>query len=240
MPEGKASVRNMVSSIADGASKQKSVSSPEEENSVKHNKLFGREKPVHNILGGGKSADVMLWRNKTISGSVLGSATIIWLLFEWLNYHLLTLICFAIVMLMLGQFLWVNAIEKFSSTPIKLPRIVIPDHVFVNIAKSIGGEINRGLGFLQDISCSGNMKQCLLVVASLWATAVIGSWCNFITVAYIGFVAAHTLPVLYERYDETIDSVMDMIFDKLRHNFRTLDAGDLSKIASNITEKKAE
>nr|GMD82083.1 reticulon-like protein B8 [Ipomoea batatas] len=182
----------------------------------------------------------MLWRNKTISGSVLGSATVIWLLFEWLNYHLLTLICFAIVMLMLGQFLWVNAIEKFSSTPIKLPRIAIPDHVFVNIAKSIGGEINRGLGFLQDISCSGNMKQCLLVVASLWATAVIGSWCNFITVAYIGFVAAHTLPVLYERYDETIDSVMDMIFDKLRHNFRTLDAGDLSKIASNITEKKAE
>lgn len=60
MPEGKTSVRNMANSIADGASKQKSVSSPEEENSVKHNKLFGREKPVHNILGGGKCRDCYL------------------------------------------------------------------------------------------------------------------------------------------------------------------------------------
>ncbi|XP_019182276.1 PREDICTED: reticulon-like protein B8 isoform X2 [Ipomoea nil] len=222
MPEGKISdnlVRSMVSSIvADGASKLTSGSSPELENSV-------------------KAADVMLWRNKTISGSVLGSATIIWLLFEWLNYHLLTLVCFAIVMLMLGQFLWVNAAEKFSSSPIKLPRLAIPDHVFVNIAKSLGGEVNRGLGFLQDIACSGNMKQFLLVVGSLWATAVVGSWCNFITVIYIGFVCAHTLPVLYERYDEAIDSFMELLFEKLWTNFRTLDR----KLANHrSTGKKGE
>lgn len=50
-----------------------------------------------------------------------------------------------------------------NSSPAKLPRLAIPEQVFVNIAKSIGAEVNRGLGFLQDISCSGNMKQFLLV-----------------------------------------------------------------------------
>lgn len=60
------------------------------------------------------AADVMLWRNKKISGSVLGSATVLWLLFEWLNYHFLTLICFALVLVMLAQFLWTNASERFS------------------------------------------------------------------------------------------------------------------------------
>ncbi|KAK4744923.1 hypothetical protein SAY87_011235 [Trapa incisa] len=27
-------------------------------------RLFGRERPVHHVLGGGKPADVFLWRNK--------------------------------------------------------------------------------------------------------------------------------------------------------------------------------
>ncbi|KAM0030402.1 hypothetical protein Hdeb2414_s0018g00536681 [Helianthus debilis subsp. tardiflorus] len=39
------------------------------------NKLFGRQKPVHHILGGGKPADVLLLRNKKISASVLFGGT---------------------------------------------------------------------------------------------------------------------------------------------------------------------
>ncbi|KAG0475260.1 hypothetical protein HPP92_014946 [Vanilla planifolia] len=33
-------------------------------------KLFGRRRSVHSILGGGKYADVMLWRDKQLSGSI--------------------------------------------------------------------------------------------------------------------------------------------------------------------------
>lgn len=55
------------------------------------------------------AADVLLWRNKKISASVLTGATVAWVLFEWLNYHFLTLFCFALVLGMLVQFLWSNA-----------------------------------------------------------------------------------------------------------------------------------
>ncbi|KAH1080984.1 hypothetical protein J1N35_020745 [Gossypium stocksii] len=41
-------------------------------------RVFGRERPVHHVLGGGKSADLLLWRNKQISAGVLGGATAIW------------------------------------------------------------------------------------------------------------------------------------------------------------------
>jgi len=44
-------------------------------------RIFGREKPVHKVFGGGKPADVFLWRNKKISGAVLGGATALWVLF---------------------------------------------------------------------------------------------------------------------------------------------------------------
>ncbi|MED6179771.1 hypothetical protein PIB30_003987 [Stylosanthes scabra] len=204
------------------AEKPKSVSFFEEEKSSsvssQFNRLFGRQKPLHNLLGGGKSADVLLWRNKKISASVLTAATAIWVLFEWLNYNFLTLLCFALVLGMLAQ------------KPAKVPRFVLPEDYFVNIATAIGAEVNRGLRVLQDVACGGNLKQFLLVVFSLWAGAVIGSWCNFLTVIYVGFVAAHTLPVLYERYEDQVDNFVYKVLGEMRNNYRKLDAGLLSKI----------
>lgn len=57
----------------------------------------------------GTAADVFLWRNKKISASVLGTATAIWILFELLEYHLLTLICHILIFTLAVLFLWANA-----------------------------------------------------------------------------------------------------------------------------------
>ncbi|OMO68108.1 Reticulon [Corchorus olitorius] len=231
-------LNNLVETIADSvhsASKQKHVSFFEEDkpNPVVSgfNRLFGRQRPVHHILGGGKSADVLLWRNKKISASVLGGATAVWVLFEWLNYHFLSLLCFALVLGMLAQFIWSNASGYLNSrSHSRVPRLVLPNELFVSIGQSLGAEVNRGLQFLQDVSCGGNLKQFLVVVVSLWVAAIIGSWCNFLTVLYIGFVAAHTLPVLYERYDEQIDNFVYNVFDQCQNHYKKLDTGVLSKI----------
>lgn len=116
MPEGSKSenlLNSLLESFGDTVPKQKSVSFFEEEKSnsaaSQFNRLFGRQKPVYHLLGGGKSADVLLWRNKKISASVLSSATAVWVLFQWLNYHFLTLLCFALVLGMVVLFLWSNA-----------------------------------------------------------------------------------------------------------------------------------
>ncbi|MBA0664202.1 hypothetical protein Goklo_004247 [Gossypium klotzschianum] len=158
---------NLVETIADSVSKQKSVSFFEEEksNSVVSgfNRLFGRQRPVHHILGGGKSADVLLWRNKKISASFLASATLIWVLFEWLNYHFLTLLSFALVLGMVAQFVWSNASGLLNRSSSQVPRLVLPDELFVSIGRSVGAEVNRGLQYLQDVSCQGNLKQFLVV-----------------------------------------------------------------------------
>ncbi|KAK7304958.1 hypothetical protein VNO77_42854 [Canavalia gladiata] len=231
----KNTAENLLNSLVDTfVEKQKSIPFFEEEKagsvSSQINKLFGRQKPVHHLLGGGKSADVLLWRNKKISASVLTGATAVWVLFEWLNYHFLTLVCFILVLGMLAQFLWSNASGLVNSTPSKVPRVVLPEELFVNIATVVGEEVNRGLRFLQDVACGGNLKQFLIVVASLFAGAVIGSWCNFLTVIYIGFVAAHTLPVLYEKHEDEVDNFVYKVLGQVQNHYRNLDASVLSKI----------
>ncbi|KAK3446319.1 hypothetical protein EUGRSUZ_A02040 [Eucalyptus grandis] len=232
--------------IGENVLKQKSVSFIEGDKAdavtSQFKRLFGRQKPIHRLFGGGKSADVLLWRNKKISGGVLAGATAIWVLLEWLDYHFLTLVCFALILGMLAQFLWSNVSGLLSSrSASKPPRLVVPNDVFVDIGKSVGAEVNEALKFLQDVALGGNLKQFLIVVGSLWAAAIIGSWCNFITVLYIGFVAAHTLPVLYERYEDQVDSFGDQVLDQLQHHYRKLDTVLLSRIPKGkLTAKKFE
>ncbi|KAK9284405.1 hypothetical protein L1049_023576 [Liquidambar formosana] len=237
MPEGKTveNILNGLEEFAENVSKKKSVSFFEEEKAKsvtsQLNRLFGRQKSIHHLMGGGKSADVLLWRNKTISASVLTGATAVWILFEWLNYHFMTLVCFALALGMLVQFVWCNASGFLkSSSSSKVPRLVLPKELFINIGNSVGEEVNRALESLQGVSCEGNLKQFIVVVASLWVAAVIGSWCNFLTVMYVGFVAAHTLPVLYERYEDQVDSFVYKVLDQLQHRYQKLDAGVLSRI----------
>jgi len=60
------------------------------------------------------AADVLLWRNKKISSSVLALATAIWVFFEWLDYHFLTIVSFALILGMVVQFVWSNFSNMLS------------------------------------------------------------------------------------------------------------------------------
>ncbi|GFS34055.1 reticulon family protein [Actinidia rufa] len=186
------------------------------------------------------AADVLLWRNKKISAGVLAGATAIWVLFEWLNYNFspTRMLCFGAwydCSVCFGQMLQIQIHSNVSPSletglhPKSLVLFYLMSYSF-NVAKSVGAEVNRALGFLQDVACGGNIKQFVIVVASLWIAAMVGCWCNFLTVLYIGFVAAHTLPVLYERYDDQVDGFVYNVLGQLQHHYRKLDSGVLSKI----------
>uniref|UniRef100_A0ACD5WBW4 Uncharacterized protein n=1 Tax=Avena sativa TaxID=4498 RepID=A0ACD5WBW4_AVESA len=225
---------NIMDTISDKLPKQKSGHFDQASVSDKVNKMFGRQRSLHGVLGGGKPADVLLWRNKKISSSVLGLATAIWVFFEWLDYHFLTIISFVLVFGMVVQFVWSN----FSSKQNGVPRVKIPDQLFVDIAVAIGAQVNKFLGFLQDVSCERNLKHFVVAIVGLWALSIAGGWFNFLTVIYIGFVCAHTLPVLYEKYEDQVDDFLYGILGLLRDQYQKLDSGVLGRIPKG--NKKAE
>jgi len=61
------------------------------------------------------AADVLLWRNKKISSSVLGVATLVWVFFEWLDYHFLTILCFLLALGMAVQFAYSTFVAMLNS-----------------------------------------------------------------------------------------------------------------------------
>ncbi|KAL7259052.1 hypothetical protein ACSBR1_005037 [Camellia fascicularis] len=187
-------------SDSDSDSKKKKPSSPPSFVKTKIFRLFGREKPVHKVFGGGKPADIFLWRNKKISAGVLGGATAIWVLFELLEYHLLTLVCHMLILSLAILFLWSNATTFINKTPPRIPEVHLPEEPF------------------------------LQVIAGLWVVSLLGSCCNFLTLFYIAFVLLHTVPVLYEKYEDQVDSFGEKAMIEIKKQYAVFDAKVLSKI----------
>ncbi|WVZ61846.1 hypothetical protein U9M48_011656 [Paspalum notatum var. saurae] len=242
---------NIMETIAENLPNQKSVRFDDGEGSIadQAKKLFGGQgqqqssscrakKSIHHVLGGGKPADVLLWRNKKISTSVLGVATLVWVFIEWLDYHLLTIASFLLVLGMAVQFAWATFAAMLNgSKASSVPRVELPEELFASVGTAVGAQVNKGLCFLQDVSCGRDLKQFLMVIAAFFAAAVIGSWCNFLTVIYIGFVCAHTLPVLYERYQDQVDDFLYNMLGLLQNQYQKLDKGVLSKVPKGSSFK---
>ncbi|PSS34276.1 Reticulon-like protein [Actinidia chinensis var. chinensis] len=199
-------------------------------------RLFGREKPVHKVLGGGKPADVLLWRDKKISGGVVGVATAIWVLFELVEYHLLSLVCHILILALAILFLWSNASTFINKSPPQIPDVAISDDIVLGIVSALRIEINRALSVFRDIAAGRDLKKFLSVIAGLWVLSVVGNWCHFLTLFYICFVLLHTVPVLYEKYEDRVDPLAEKVLAEFKKQYAVFDAKVLSKIL--MKEKK--
>ncbi|KAK9698524.1 hypothetical protein RND81_08G110300 [Saponaria officinalis] len=204
----------------------------------KISRLFGREKPVHTVLGGGKPADVLLWRDKKISAGVLGTVTAVWMLFEVFEYHLLSLICHLLILTIAGLFLWSNASTFIHKSPPKIPEVIIPEKPVLEIASALRYEINRGLASLREIASGRDLKKFLAVIAGLWFFSILGSCCNFLTLFYISFVLLHTLPVLYEKYEDHVDAFGEKAMIEIKKQYAVFEEKVLSKIPRGSSKAK--
>ncbi|KAL9265087.1 Reticulon-like protein [Drosera capensis] len=193
-------------------------------------RLFGRERPVHVLLGGGKPADVLLWRNKQISAGALGVATVIWVLFELLECHLLTLLCHILIFSLALLFLWSNATTFINKAPPRIPDVQIPEKAVLEFVSVLRLEINNSIALLRQIATGKELKKFLAVIAGLWVVSVVGSWFNFLTLFYILFVLLHTVPVLYEKYEDQVDAFAEKAGIELKKHYAVVDSKVLKKI----------
>ncbi|PKI48336.1 reticulon-like protein B9 isoform X2 [Punica granatum] len=80
---------------------------------VPHKKWIGHERSMHEVLGGGRVADLLLWRNINVSAALLAGTTLIWFMFEVVEYNFVTLVCHTSITAMLVMFIWRTVAEIF-------------------------------------------------------------------------------------------------------------------------------
>lgn len=217
---------------------EKSVKSSVDAVKSKIYRLFGRETPVHKVLGAGKAADIFLWRDKKVTAGVLGVATAIWVLFELLEYHLLTLVCHILILALAVLFLWSNASTFINKSPPQIPKVVVPEDIILGVVSAFTVEINQALKLLREIASGRELKKFLIVIAGLWVLSVLGNCYNFLTLFYISFVLLHTVPVLYEKYEDQVDAFAEKAEAEIKKQYAVFNVKVLSKIPKSSLIKK--
>ncbi|KZV39546.1 hypothetical protein F511_28752 [Dorcoceras hygrometricum] len=206
-------------------------------------KFFGRQASVHQMMGGGKAADVMLWRRRHVSFGVVVIATIAWLLIERSGISFLALCSDVLLILIVLMFLRANYAESheaFLSRPLQtLPELVLSEEMVNNAAASFRVKTNYMLLMAHDITLGKDFRLFFKVVIALWLLSVIGSLLSFFTLAYIaGIIISVTVPALYDKFQDHVDRYADMVHRKLSKHYKIVDENLHSRLPRTLTKDK--
>ncbi|KAE9589413.1 hypothetical protein Lal_00000070 [Lupinus albus] len=187
--------------------------------------LFGRQRPLHVVLGGGKLADILLWRDKKLSAAIVAGFSIIWVLFEVAEYNFVTLLCHILMAIMFILFVWYNAAGLITWRVPEIYDLEIPESTF----RFFYIKLNLLLRIFYEISTGKDMKLFFVIISGFFIISAIGSYFSTLTLLYLIFLCLVTLPVMYERYEYEVE----YLASKGNHDMKRL----LNKFDSNVLNK---
>lgn len=177
--------------------------------------LFNRPS-IHDVLGGGLVADVMLWRRRNISIGILVGAAAAWILFEQSGYTFLSLAANVLFLLVTILFVWATAAALIGRPPPPLPELELSEEFVNETASSIRENINFLFRVANDIALGKDPKLFFKVAACLWLISTIGGWWDFLTLGYTTLVTFLTIPALYEKYEDHVDRYGTIVLQQLK------------------------
>ncbi|XP_021749378.1 reticulon-like protein B14 [Chenopodium quinoa] len=198
-------------------------------------RMFGRNRSLHSILGGRGVADILLWRNKTLSASILAGFSIIWFLFEVVELHFITVACYILMAFMLVLFIWIQGERFFRWRPPTMYDIQISE----TTARHVLSRINKFLIKFYRISCGEDFARFFVALAAIWLLSIFGSYSSALNVLYVVFLGLITIPVLYERYEREVTYIATQGKGDMKRLYRKIDSKVLSKIPRGpVKERK--
>ncbi|CAK9316889.1 unnamed protein product [Citrullus colocynthis] len=163
------------------------------------------------ILGDGKVAELMLWKNKRESAAMAAGISGIWLVVEVLDYHFVTLVCHILIILM---------------SPPNAQDFEISESTFTHLFQTFNWLLHNFF----EISSGHDFKLFAMVTGSLWLLSVIGELVNSFNLMYIVFVSLQVVPVVYNKYEEKLNQFASIIKSNMDKYFHIIYSNFLSKI----------
>ncbi|CAN1312629.1 Reticulon-like protein B1 [Linum perenne] len=223
------------------------------------NRLFGRQKPLHLVLGAGKRADIILWRNKQLTGGIFGGITFMWLCFEWRGYNLVTFMCHSLILILAMLFVSSTLAAIINVSPVELPKVDVSERALVSGLTMLKTQLNYAIATFREVASGKDLKKFIKVIVSLWLISVIGGWFSFLTLFYLGqldlhllnlwhvrfvyvvyilwfsgscvvFVMVLTVPLVYEKNEDVVDNYAEKAWIEIKKQYAVLDDKYLHKL----------
>uniref|UniRef100_A0A7N0ZUP9 Reticulon-like protein n=1 Tax=Kalanchoe fedtschenkoi TaxID=63787 RepID=A0A7N0ZUP9_KALFE len=149
-------------------------------------RVLDRRSSVHQIMGGGKAADVLLWRRQRVSFGLVIVSTVAWIVFEQSGISFLTVCSDVLLIIIVMSFLRANYASYRNSQLQVIPELVLSEEMVNSAAASLRVKINYVLLLAHDITLGKDFRLFFKVVVFLWLFSVLGSYVSFFTVSYVG------------------------------------------------------
>ncbi|XP_043707271.1 reticulon-like protein B16 isoform X1 [Telopea speciosissima] len=201
-------------------------------------RLFDRQRSMWQIMGGGKAADVILWKRQHVSFGFIVVTTVAWLLFEYSGLSFLSICSDVLLIIIVIQFIWSNFAVFRNKQLQPLPELVLSEEMVNNAAASFRVKINYLMLMAHDITLGKDFSLFFKVVVCLWFLSVIGSFFSFFTLAYIGTIISITLPALYHKYEEHVDKYAGLVHQKFAKHYKIVDENVISRLPRSLRKYK--
>ncbi|XP_009358829.1 reticulon-like protein B12 [Pyrus x bretschneideri] len=201
-------------------------------------RLFNRKRTLHEILGGGLVADVILWRQKNVTLGILLVTLSVWVVFEKSGYTLLSLGSSVLLLLMTTLFLWAKSAAILNRPAPPLPKLHLSEEMVNEMASFIRIHVNALLSAFQYISLGKDSRSFFKVAASLLVIYLVGGLTDFLTLSYTSLAIVLTVPALYERCEDYVDKYVMMGYRKLLQLYVKLDYEYVNRFQHEDLEKK--
>ncbi|CAN4106090.1 unnamed protein product [Withania somnifera] len=193
-------------------------------------KLFNRQRSLHQILGGGFVADVVLWRRKDVTVGILVVTLFAWVVFEKSGYTLLSLVSSVFFLLLTILFLWAKSAAILNRPAPHLPHLYLSEEMVNEAAYFIRNHINMLLMVSENVALGKDTNMFVTISGGLILVSVLGGLTDFLTLGYTSSVIVLTIPALYEKYEDQVDAYVLMAYRRLWQLYHKFDAVCVSKV----------
>ncbi|KAJ6855183.1 reticulon-like protein B16 isoform X2 [Populus alba x Populus x berolinensis] len=121
-------------------------------------RLFDRQDSLHQLMGGGKAADVLLWKWWHVSFGVIMVATVSWFIFERSGLPFLTICSDVLLILIVLLFVRANIADMINKQLQSLPELVLSEEMVNSAAASFRVKINNVLLMAHDITLGKDFR----------------------------------------------------------------------------------
>ncbi|XP_074585649.1 reticulon-like protein B12 isoform X2 [Curcuma longa] len=158
----------------------------------------GKQRSLHQILGGGMLADVILWRKKNVTVGILIGVLASWIIFEVAGYTLLSLVSNVLLLLISILFVWAKAAEVLNRPPPPIPEMYLTEEMIHEASDFCQFHANKILSAFNDIAQGKDSKLFYSIAMCLLLASTIGRLADILTLSY-------TIPALYGKYEDGVD-----------------------------------
>ncbi|XP_004512216.1 reticulon-like protein B13 [Cicer arietinum] len=196
----------------------------------------------HSSNGGNEiMKDIVLWRRKKLSTSILVAATATWVLMELYQFNFLTLISWFIIFVVSSIFLYANMLRLLSKEPQNWLRVELKEETTLRMAKKVRAWIEESIRWLIMVSTKEDLPVFVGVVASLLTLSYVGACMDFLTFIYIGILGGMTLPITYMKNEDRIKRCREWLREKYKRCYEIIDENKaIKKIKSRIVMNEKE